>query len=332
MSRGLDRDDREELSLGSDRPRGGHGRYARPAWRQREEERDDRRQESDSRELSRTSVPDVEIRPLPERRPTREREQGQRESVERRHDIRHRDRRYRVRESELETLHEVGRFRTVSLQDLNHFRYGQDLRRTTSDLRSLREQGLIESHRVPAADGSRFDVVVLSERGRTLAARPSDSENQRFFSGLVKPREVVHDAGIYRLYHAEAEQIRAEGGEVKRVVLDHELKAEIFGALERQRNEWGNDEEFQAIQHSVAQANGLQVVDRKIPLPDLQIEYQTREGDTARVNLELTTEHYKGSQVAAKARAGFKLYALGASSGGSPVRDEREVTADILSL
>ncbi len=237
-----------------------------------------------------------------------------------------------MRESELETLREVGRFRTVSLQDLNHFRYGQDVRRTTSDLRSLREQGLIESHRVRAADGSRFDVVVLSERGRTLAARPSDSENQRFFSGLVKPREVVHDAGIYRLYHAEADQIRAEGGEVKRVVLDHELKAEIFGALERQRNEWGNDEEFQAIQHSVAQANGLQVVDRKIPLPDLQIEYQTREGDTARVNLKLTTEHYKGSQVAAKARAGFKLYALGASSGGSPVRDEREVTADILSL
>ena len=43
-----------------------------------------------------------------------------------------------------------------------------------------------------------------------------------------------------------------------------------------------NDEKFQAIQQSVAQANGLQVIDQKIPLPDLQIEYETREGETAR--------------------------------------------------
>ena len=34
-----------------------------------------------------------------------------------------------------------------------------------------------------------------------------------------------------------------------------------------------------------------------------------------------------------KAAAGFKFYALGDSSdGGAPVRDEREVTADILSF
>ena len=75
-------------------------------------------------------------------------------------------------------------------------------------------------------------------------------------------------------------------------------------------------------------------MDGKIPLPDLRIEYRTADGDTARVDLELTTEHYKSRQMAAKARAGFKLYMPvgSAPSGGSLVRDEREITAGILSI
>jgi hypothetical protein len=157
--------------------------------------------------------------------------------------------------------------------------------------------------------------------------------NQRFFSGLVKPREAVHDAGIYRMYQAEANHILNEGGAIKRVVLDHELKSQVFGVLERYRNDRDEGEEFLAVQQEIAQANGLHVVDGKIPLPDLQIEYETSEGDPARVNLELTTEHYKRSQIAAKARAGFKLYSLGGQpSGGRAVRDEREITSEILSL
>ena len=95
----------------------------------------------------------------------------------------------------------------------------------------------------------------------------------------------------------------------------------------------GDPIEFEQSQAQVAHENGLQVVDRKIPLPDLQIEYRTADGGLSQVNLELTTEHYKASQLAVKAAAGFKFYALGDSSGGGgSVRDEREVTADILSL
>jgi hypothetical protein len=182
-------------------------------------------------------------------------------------------------------------------------------------------------------DGSRLDVIVLSERGRSLVARHSRVPNQRFFSGLVKPREAVHDAAIYRMYQAEANHIRKEGGSIKRVVLDHELKSKIFGALERCRNSSQEAKDFLAVQQELARANGLRVVDGKVPLPDLQIEYETSEGDLTRVNLELTTEHYKRSQIAAKASAGFKLYSLGGqSSGGQAVRDEREITSEILSL
>jgi hypothetical protein len=94
------------------------------------------------------------------------------------------------------------------------------------------------------------------------------------------------------------------------------------------------EEEFCGRQEEVAAQHDLRVVDGKIPLPDVRIEYRTADGETARVDLELTTEHYKAGQIAAKARAGFKLYApSGAgSSGGSPVREEHEITAGILSI
>jgi hypothetical protein len=247
--------------------------------------------------------------------------------------VRHIDRDYRLRDSEIHTLTEVGRFRAVDADDLEGHAYGGDRRRMSADLRSLREQGLVETHRIRAGEGDRLDVVVLSDQGRDLARRFDEATDQRHYSGLVKPREAEHDAAIYRMFQAEAERIRADGGEVTRVVLDHELKARVFGALEKRRQESCDADDFAQFQGQVAEANGLRVADHKIPLPDLQIEYRTADGGLSRVNLELTTKNYKGFQIAAKASAGFKLYALGDSSGsGSPVQDEREITADILSL
>ena len=55
--------------------------------------------------------------------------------------------------------------------------------------------------------------------------------------------------------------------------------------------------------------NGLKVVNGKIRLPDLRIEYETAGGESARVDLELATEHYRGDHMSAKERAGFKIYA-----------------------
>ena len=94
------------------------------------------------------------------------------------------------------------------------------------------------------ANGSRLDVVVLSEDGRDLANRFDQAPEQRHYSVLVKPREVEHDAAIYRMFQAEAERIRADGGEVTRVVLDHELKVKVFGALERKRQEGPDGDDF----------------------------------------------------------------------------------------
>jgi hypothetical protein len=83
----------------------------------------------------------------------------------------------------------------------------------------------------------------------------------------------------------------------------------------------------------VARQNGLTVIEGKIPLPDLRIEYDTPAGDLARVDLELTTGHYHGPALQAKVEAGFKMYAAdGSASRLSRVLEEREITASILSL
>lgn len=74
--------------------------------------------------------------------------------------------------------------------------------------------------------------------------------------------------------------------------------------------------------------HGLQVVRNKIPVPDLRIEYQTREGDAARINLELVTEHYRGRLVADKVHTGFSLYTpRGEADHLRRVLDQRELTA-----
>ena len=63
--------------------------------------------------------------------------------------------------------------------------------------------------------------------------------------------------------------------------------------------------EYARLQAEIAARNGLPVLKGKIQLPDLRIEYETADGNPARVDLELATHHYHGSHLAAKAAAGF---------------------------
>ena len=89
-----------------------------------------------------------------------------------------------------------------------------------------------------------------------------------------------------------------------------------------------------SVSSQSATANHLSVVRGHIQFPDLRIEYEDARGQSGRVDVELTTDHYKKGQIAAKAAAGFTLYSLGgdSSGGGSGVREERELTSQILSL
>ena len=145
------------------------------------------------------------------------------------------------------------------------------------------------------------------------------------YSGFVKPREANHDADLYRLYQKEAARIEKQGGTSPPRGLGFRDQAQGQPRYRETRRPSARPE--------IAARHGLQVVRNKIPIPDLQIEYETRDGDTGRVNLELVTEHYRGRNVAEKARAGFSLYTpRGEGDKLRRVLDQQELTAEILSL
>ena len=59
------------------------------------------------------------------------------------------------------------------------------------------------------------------------------------------------------------------------------------------------------------------MVNGHVQLPDLRIEYDTRDGDRTKVDLELTTEAYRAGQLAAKRQAGFTVYSAFGRGGRS---------------
>src|SRR5207248_2724711 len=151
------------------------------------------------------------------------------------------DRQVRIRDhstglsaDQRETLAEIGKFRTVKSDDLIQHRYAGNRSQFNQDMRVLSERGLAERRTVRhLKSGEEYNVVVLTQKGRN-DIRKLDKHNddgysrQQFHAGFVKPAEVRHDIGIYRMYQAEKAQIHQEGGSVKRVVLDFELKKEVF--------------------------------------------------------------------------------------------------------
>ena len=113
------------------------------------------------------------------------------------------------------------------------------------------------------------------------------------------------------------------------MILDYELKKRVYRDLAK----LGPQRESNAKKQEIAEKHGLQLVRGKIPLPDLRIEYETGEGEIARVDLELATEHYRGRTLAEKVRAGFSIYAHAQDATGlRRVMDQNELTAEILSL
>lgn len=176
------------------------------------------------------------------------------------------------------------------------------------DLNHLAEHGLVQQ-RVTYPE--RETYLTLSREGLRYLEhnRPSSvSEEQAFHRGFLKRAESSHDATIYRAYQREAERIRRAGGEVRRVVLDFEFKKSINERLAKIHS-LPLEEQHQEKQQ-IAQDHGLTVVSGKIPLPDLRLEYETADREQAKVDIELLSGDYRPSQIAAKARAGFTMYAL----------------------
>ena len=229
-----------------------------------------------------------------------------------------------LRDEERTVLAEVGRFRVVTTRDLAETVYANRHSQMTRDLSLLREKGLVKVDAVNARrDGrggkvERIEVVTLTRAGRDAARQTSGlPQDQQLYAGLVKPREVEHDAQIYRAYCKEAARIEQKGGTNLRVRLDFELKSDVQKAIHAAgKAEPGQD--MAEIKQQVAQQFELPYVNDGIQIPDARIEYDLdRKGGqemdqgarSGHEDIEVLTAAYSPGHLRAKAQAGFHLYA-----------------------
>jgi hypothetical protein len=241
--------------------------------------------------------------------------------------VRDRDREYTLRGSETRTLSTVGAFRVVLASRLRDDS-GRPADPRSGDLRNLREQGLVETVRIP---GHRDHAVVLTKCGRELLERQRDPDQggrQTFYAGLKRARELEHDSQVYDAYLHVAGRLEEQGARIDRVVLDYELKRDYQKWLhehdaDRDNYDGHPDRDGEEIR-TWALEHELPYFDDQVHFPDLRIEYEDRDGLQRHEDIEVLTIHYRGAHGAAAARSGFTCYGAGsARSGGRRVPNPR---------
>lgn len=219
-----------------------------------------------------------------------------------------RDREYTLRGSETRSLSIVGSFRVVPARDLRDYvdRPGDP---RSSDIRHLREQGLIDTVRI---DGRRDVAVVLTDRGRDLLDHHRDRDHdarQEFYAGLKRERELEHDAQVYEAYLRAADRLDARDAWVDRVVLDYELKRDYQQWLhERDRDGSGRPDRDPREIEDWAREHDLPYFDEHVRFPDVRIEYEFPDGRRGHEDVEVVTLHYRGAHAAAVGRSGFSCH------------------------
>ena len=241
-----------------------------------------------------------------------------------------RDRFFLLRESELTTLIEIGKFRVIPPDDLAQFGYAGDTMRTNRDIRHLVQQELVAMKSVSSIDKHPARLLVLTKKAKRLLLRSGRlPEGQAIYHELGKPREAWHDAALYRLYQRESARIESAGGRPLRVALDYELKRNLYRELAR----LGDQAQSREARERVAGKHGLVLVDDTVQVPDLRLEYETADFERRHVDLELATHNYRPRALAQKSKAGFSIYA--SREDASKLRrtfDNSNLTARIFAL
>jgi len=270
--------------------------------------REERRQEPSATSVSVGRGPGESSSANSQERPERPGQSSPERLPDRRTQHHDRGRTYSLRSSEIAAMADIGRFRTVDVRDLARFVYGGNGARLKYDLENLRAQGLVEEKTLFRAHRSARRLVTLTAEGQRVVRKASGlPKEQRIYHGFVKPKELDHDADLYKVYQKAVEEIREKGGRPTRVRLDFELKESINRAKEAAGHLSGD--ERKRFLAAVAEEQGLTIDGATIHLPDIQVEYETRDGAVERQNLELLSRNYREDGIRGKAAAGFRIYA-----------------------
>ena len=269
-------------------------------------------------DLLKRAVRDKEAREQQRRGADRERLRDRRERSghRREHDPRQPRRSFAERVNG--AIRDVGMFRAVALQDLVARQFDGHPFVARQAVAQLERRGLVERRQAQGPQGGNYTVLVATRDGADAAEalwREAGRAGQRTFSGAVKAAEMGHDVAVYRAAIAAQERIEAQGGRVTRVRIDAELKGEIAARGERMRRMRDHKAGEEARARAAAEL-GVPVQDGRVLVPDAQLEYVATDGRDGRCNVEVASEHYRGREIRAKAKAGFALYASSPRAAG----------------
>ena len=174
-------------------------------------------------------------------------------------------------------------------------------------------------------------VLTLTDRGRSLLEEHRrdrhhdrhhrDERHQEFHAGVSRPRELTHDASLYRAYLRAEERLREQGADVRRVVLENDLKREYQEWLQahnrgRADSDGRPDRDPREIEEW-AHEHDLPYFDQSVHFPDFRLEYEL-DGRDRHEDIEVVTDNYRGAHTASRALAGFTCYASAGRGGGRP--------------
>lgn len=214
------------------------------------------------------------------------------------------------------SLLDVSIHRTVAYRDIAAVHYDGHPYAARRAIDKLIAEGHLEERTATASGGGSFQILAATGKGarhaRAAAERHGFDAGQHFCAGWGRPQEAAHDVAIYRAVRAAREELAAHGAMARRIRLDGELRGIVARRSEAARARAGKAA-ADAERRRAATEYQLPIgPDGKVAFPDAQFEYTLtdEEGrDTfGRVNIEVTSPHYNGATVAAKAAAGFALF------------------------
>ncbi len=223
-----------------------------------------------------------------------------------------------LRGSESRTLASVGAFRVIPADDLRDT-FDKPLDPRHGELWHLREAGLVQTVRV----GRDISAVTLTKEGHDLLEGHRRDhrapDRQTFNHGVLRPRELRHDAEVYRAYLDEADRLHEAGATIHRVVLENELKPEYQAFLQEPNRDRENcdgrpDRSLLEIEAWAHEHNLPCDEHGHVQFPDFRIEYDV-DGLDHRLDVEVMTPHYRGAHAAGKVSSGFSLHFTGRGGG-----------------
>ena len=229
----------------------------------------------------------------------------------------------RQRDRRMAALADIGAHRVVAYQDIVRVHFDGHPFAARREIDKLVREGLVTEQRADGPNDGSFTVLAATPKGAREAADAAAgrgyAEDQHFWSGLGRREDLAHDVAVYRAVLAAREELAANGITAVRVRLDAELRRAVVRRSEKARARAGREAADAERRRAAAELGLPHTPEGAVSFPDAQLEYPLDEAggrDTfGRVNIEVTTEHYREGAVAAKAAAGFVLHGSNGKAG-----------------